>query len=84
MNNASKLLIAIGASMAIGAAIGVLYAPEEGYETRRKIMKRSKKLAGMVGDSIDDGKESLEEIKNVLQKQLHKVNESIGKYKSLV
>ena len=84
MNNASKLLIAIGASMAIGAAIGVLYAPEEGYETRRKIMKRSKKLAGMVGDSIDDGKESLEEIKNVLQKQLHKVNENIGKYKSLV
>ena len=84
MNNASKLLIAIGASMAIGAAIGVLYAPEEGYETRRKIMKRSKKLAGMVGDSIDDGKESLEEIKNVFQKQLHKVNESIGKYKSLV
>ena len=77
MNNASKLLIAIGASMAVGAAIGVLYAPEEGYETRKKIMRRSKKLAGMVGDSIDDGKESLEDIKDILQKQLNKVNKRL-------
>ena len=77
MNNASKLLIAIGASMAVGAAIGVLYAPEEGYETRKKIMSRSKKLAGMVGDSIDDGKESLEDIKDILQKQLNKVNKRL-------
>ena len=79
MNNTTKLLIAIGASIAVGAAIGVLYAPEEGYETRRKIMKRGKKLAGIVGDSIDDGKESLEELKDILQKQLHKVNDRIAK-----
>ena len=79
MNNTTKLLIAIGAGIAVGAAIGVLYAPEEGYETRRKIMKRGKKLAGIVGDSIDDGKESLEEIKDILQKQLHKVNDRLSK-----
>ena len=42
MNNTAKLLITIGASIAVGAAIGILYAPEEGYETRRKIMKRGK------------------------------------------
>ena len=78
MNNTTKLLIAIGASIAVGAAIGILYAPEEGYETRRKIMKRGKKLAGIVGDSIDDGKESLEEIKDILQKQLHKVNDRLS------
>ena len=79
MNNTTKLLIAIGASVAVGAALGVLYAPEEGYETRRKIVKRSKKLAGMVGESIDEGKESLEDLKEMLQKQLHKVNERISK-----
>ena len=79
MNNTTKLLIAIGASVAVGAALGVIYAPEEGYETRRKIVKRSKKLAGIVGDSIEEGKESLEDIKEILQKQLHKVNERIAK-----
>ena len=79
MNNTIKLLAAVGASIAIGAALGVLYAPEEGYETRKKIVKRSKKLAGMVGDSIDEGKESLEEIKDILQKQLNKVNDRLAK-----
>lgn len=79
MNKATKVLIGIGAGIAVGAAIGILYAPDEGYETRRKIVKRSKKLAGMVGESIDEGKESLEEIKDILQKQLHKVNGRIQK-----
>ncbi len=79
MNNTIKLLAAVGASIAVGAALGVLYAPEEGYETRKKIVKRGKKLAGMVGDSIDEGKESLEEIKDILQKQLNKVNDRLAK-----
>jgi len=78
MNKTIKLLAAVGASIAIGAAIGVLFAPEEGYETRRKIVKRGKKLAGIVGDHIDEGKESMEEIKEILQKQLNKVNDRLG------
>ena len=81
MNKTAKVVLAIGASMAVGAALGVLYAPEEGYETRRKIVKRSKKLIGTVNDSIDEGKESLEEIKDVLQKQLQKVNKKIEEHK---
>lgn len=79
MNTATKILITLGASLAVGAALGVLFAPEAGAETRKKIMKRSRKLAGIVGDSIDDGKESLEEIRDILQKQLHKVNARIEK-----
>jgi len=81
MNNATKVLLAIGASVAIGAALGVLYAPEEGIETRKKIMKRTKKLAGTVTDSMNEGRESLEEIKEVLQKELHKVNRKIEEIK---
>lgn len=81
MNKTAKVLMTIGASLAVGTAIGVLYAPEEGVETRRKIVKRSKKLIGTVNDSIDEGKESLEEIKDVLQKQLQKVNRKIEEHK---
>jgi len=77
MNNKSKILIAIGASIAIGAALGVLFAPEDGIETRKKILKRSRKLVGTVNDGIDEGRESLEDIKSVLEKQLHKVNRKI-------
>lgn len=82
MNNTSKILLAVGTGIAVGAAIGVLFAPEEGYETRRKIMKKSKKLVGVVNDSIDEGKESLEEIKEVLQKQISKVNRKIEEFRA--
>ena len=77
MNNTSKILLAVGTGIAVGAVLGILYAPEEGYETRKRIMKKSKKLIGVVNDSIDEGKESLEEIKEVLQKQISKVNRKI-------
>ena len=80
MNKTAKILTTIGAALAVGAVLGILYAPDEGRDTRRKIVKRSKKLIGSVNDSIDDGKETLEDIKEVLQKQLHKVNRKIQEH----
>ena len=82
MNRVSKIILAMGASAAIGAALGVLYAPEEGAETRKRLLKKGKKLAGVVSDSLDDGMESLEEIKEVLQKQLTKVNRKLEEHKN--
>ncbi len=81
MNNITKIMIAIGASIATGAVLGILFAPDEGSETRRRIVKRSKKLSGAVSDGINDGKESLEEVKEILQKELHKVNRKIEEIK---
>ncbi len=81
MNNTTKMLLTVGAGLVVGAAIGILFAPEEGTETRRKIAKRTKKLVGSVNDSIEDGKESLEDIKNVLHNQLNKVNKKLEEIK---
>jgi len=81
MKNITKVLIAVGASVAIGAALGILYAPDEGSEIRKKIVKRTKKLRGSVTDSLGEGMESLEDIKDVLQKELHKVNRKIEELK---
>ena len=81
MNRAAKILIGIGASVAIGVALGILYAPEEGMETRRKLAKRAKKLSATVTDSVDHGRASLEEIKDTLQKELYKVNRKIESIK---
>jgi gas vesicle protein len=77
MNGLGKLLLAVGAGVAVGAAIGVLYAPAEGRDTRKKIVKKSKKLIGAVNGGLDDGQESLEEIKEVLQKQLNRVSRKL-------
>lgn len=67
----------IGAGVAVGAVLGILFAPDEGSETRRKLQQRAKKLSGAVSDSLDDGMDSLNEIKYMLQKQLGKVNQKL-------
>ena len=41
MNSGSKVLLGVLAGAATGAILGVLFAPERGEETRRKISRRA-------------------------------------------
>jgi len=50
----TKALLGILAGVAAGAAIGMLFAPNKGVRTRRKIYKKSKSLAKAINRSIDD------------------------------
>jgi gas vesicle protein len=50
MNDNSKVVVALLAGLAAGAALGILFAPEKGLETRDKLTESLKKL----GDSIRD------------------------------
>jgi gas vesicle protein len=79
MNNAGRFLLGIGACIAAGAALGILFAPDEGVRTRGKIFKGSRKLTNSVGEAIGQGKESLAEIKDVLERELERVNRSIDR-----
>jgi gas vesicle protein len=67
MKNTSKVLIALGAGLAIGGILGVLFAPDKGSETRKKISDSGKKLADKINRKVKLGKEKLEE-------ELSKVN----------
>ena len=51
--NTGKTMLAVLASFAAGAAIGVLFAPDKGSDTRKKISKKGENLAKGFGDSID-------------------------------
>lgn len=46
MANTGSTLLALITGAAIGAAAGLLYAPEKGEETRRKLGEESKKAQG--------------------------------------
>jgi gas vesicle protein len=48
MNDNSKIVVALLAGLAAGAALGILFAPDKGTETRDKLNDSLKKL----GDSI--------------------------------
>ena len=61
MNNTSKILIALGAGLAIGGVLGVLFAPDKGSLTRHKIAEGSKKFVDKFGRKIKLGKERLQD-----------------------
>jgi gas vesicle protein len=59
MNDNSKVLVGLLAGLAAGAALGLLFAPEKGTETRDKLSQSLKDL----GDSIKD--RAADEINNL-------------------
>jgi gas vesicle protein len=50
MNDNSKVVVALLVGIAAGAALGILFAPDKGAETRDKLTDSLKKL----GDSIKE------------------------------
>lgn len=60
LNNTGKLIGTLVLGAAIGAALGILFAPAKGSETRKKITGKSDDLADAMKDKFND---FLEDIK---------------------
>ena len=72
-NNTGKLIGALLIGAAIGGVLGVLFAPDKGSETRKKIAGKSGELTDALKDQflglLNDVKGSVEEeVSNVKQK----------------
>jgi gas vesicle protein len=68
---------------AIGAIAGLLFAPETGEETRKKVVVKSKEWADELYNKFDDLKESvnevLEDVKHGAAEVMDDVKKSTGK-----
>ena len=76
MNNTGKILSALVVVAAVGAIGGILFAPQKGSETRRKINEQGKKIADELKDKFRKGKKKFNEMKeNIEQTVKEKVEE---------
>jgi len=56
------MLIALGAGLAIGGVLGVLFAPDKGSETRKKFSDQGKKLADTVKNKFHKKEKEFEKM----------------------
>lgn len=57
----SNVLLGIVGGLAAGAVLGVLFAPDKGVNTRKKIAKNSSELKDNLTDSFNDFVSKIEE-----------------------
>lgn len=77
MNDNSKVVVALLAGLAAGAALGLLFAPEKGSDTRDKLSESLKDF----GDSIKD--RAADEINNLSSLKDKVVNSIKGKIRDV-
>jgi gas vesicle protein len=53
MNTVAKIAIAAGAGLVAGSVLGILFAPDKGVNTRKKITDGGKKLTDTVKEKMN-------------------------------
>lgn len=70
--SSGKVLLGVLAGAAIGAGIGILFAPDKGSETRKKIVDKSNEYADGLGDKLNEFFEAItEKFETVKEEALH-------------
>ena len=74
MNSSGKIITALAAGIAVGALLGVLFAPDKGTKTRKKINEQGKKLADDLKEKLNKGKDEFNDLKEDIS---HAVKEKV-------
>ncbi|MFM6976800.1 MAG: YtxH domain-containing protein [Sphingobacteriaceae bacterium] len=61
MSDNSKIAVALLSGLAVGAAVGILFAPERGSETRSRLSNALKDLGDSIKDLASEGIDELHE-----------------------
>lgn len=78
MNNTGKILTAVAAGAAAGAVLGILFAPDKGSETRRKINEQGKKVADDLKNKFEKISGKCNDLKNGIQLKVKETTEGLA------
>jgi len=70
-----RIILGVIGGAAIGLTLGVLLAPNEGKETRRKISRRTKDYAEDLGDKLNDLMDTVTEKFEMTKKEVTQMAE---------
>jgi gas vesicle protein len=81
MNDSSKVLLTFIGGAVVGAALGILFAPDKGSVTRKKLAKSATDLKDELADTAS---EKYQEFLDWKDRMMEKEEEAEGKLKSAV
>jgi len=71
--NSGKVVLGVLAGVAVGAVLGILFAPDKGTETRKKISRKSE-------DAVDEITDRFEELLESLTEKIDAVKHEVSKH----
>jgi len=80
MEKNNKVLISLGIGLAVGTVLGILFAPNIGVDTRKKIKDTGTKLSDDLTKSVTKIKESVQGFKNNVKEKVDGVTGSVNDY----
>jgi len=80
MKNNNKVLIAMASGLLVGGVLGVLFAPNKGRETRKRIADAEKKLNKSIKETVNRGKEKFSDLKDGMKEKIDALNEKVREF----
>ena len=75
MNNTEKTIIAFATGAALGAALGILFAPAKGSKTRKRLKTEGQLVMDDLEEKIMQAKKKLDSLKGEWEKKIKDATE---------